>query len=322
MSNLNLRLYAELFYGLYIPKLNNYLSDSIDKDSFISSFKSGTLKYRDISTKSQINLFPNLFLNFINIEVPDENNHLIIDIKDLKIILFLQEISDKDALELIINDKKNLREKFIENIFNKITNKSTNNNFLGGIIVESIANKILNGFDLNIQNLELIIKFQNFELMINIDKIEFIHKEISSKIAFKEIKISLTDITINEKVDFTNIENINISLDFNENNSNLSTNSKAEINNFKFIFNTKVIEALFEMNNIFINIEQKKFDLIVKKLIQFHRPKIKYKNSYKIIMAICNSISYKIKKIILFRKKNKFRYFKFCSIKIVKKRSK
>ena len=76
------------------------------------------------------------------------------------------------------------------------------------------------------------------------------------------------------------------------------------------------------MNNIFINIEQKKFDLIVKKLIQFHRPKIKYKNSYKIIMAICNSISYKIKKIILFRKKNKFRYFKFCSIKIVKKRSK
>ena len=252
MSNLNLRLYAELFYGLYIPKLNNYLSDSIDKDSFISSFKSGTLKYSDISTKSQINLFPNLFLNFINNEVPDENNHLIIDIKDLKIILFLQEISDKDALELIINDKKNLREKFIENIFSKITNKSTNNNFLGGIIVESIANKILNGFDLNIQNLELIIKFQNFELMINIDKIEFIHKEISSKIAFKEIKISLTDITTNEKVDFTNIENINISLDFNENNSNLSTNSKAEINNFKFIFNTKVIEALFEMNNIFI----------------------------------------------------------------------
>ena len=174
MSNLNLRLYADQFYGLYIPKLNNYLTQSIDKDFFITSFKSGLLNCKDISTKSQINFSPNLILQFIkmnslNIEIPDENSHLVVNINNLKIRLLLHEISEKEILELIIKEKKLLKEKFIENIFNKITNNSSKNNFLGGIIVESIANKILNGFNLIINNLELILKFNNFEFVVNID---------------------------------------------------------------------------------------------------------------------------------------------------------
>ena len=80
MSNLNLRLYADQFYGLYIPKLNKYLTKSIDKDFFITSFKSGILNCNDISTKSEINFSPNLILQFIkinslNIEIPDENRY-------------------------------------------------------------------------------------------------------------------------------------------------------------------------------------------------------------------------------------------------------
>ena len=83
-----------------------------------------------------------------------------------------------DILELIIKDKKLLKEKFIENIFNKITNNSSKNNFLGGIIVESIANKIINGFNLIIKNLELILQFNNFEFIVSIDNIEINHIQI------------------------------------------------------------------------------------------------------------------------------------------------
>ena len=114
MSNLNLRIYADQFYGLYIPKLNNYISQQIDKDSFISSFKSGFLTYNNITTKTKINLNPTIILesvniNTINIKIPDEKTDLIIDTENFKINLLLSEINDNDLQELIIKEKNELK---------------------------------------------------------------------------------------------------------------------------------------------------------------------------------------------------------------------
>ena len=328
MSNLNLRLYADQFYGLYIPKLNKYLTKSIDKDFFITSFKSGILNCNDISTKSEINFSPNLILQFIkinslNIEIPDENRNLIINVNNLKIQLLLQEINEKDILELIIKDKKLLKEKFIENIFNKITNNSSKNNFLGGIIVESIANKILNGFNLIVKNLELILQFNNFEFIVSIDNIEINHKEIISNLIFKKVNFYLMDIANNEKTNFLNISDINISIDFKENNdnnrNNYLTKAKVEINNFIIILDVKIINSLFDMINIFLNTKQKKFDLLVKKLIYFHRPKIKDKNYYKLLWLYAIKSVIKLRKLYCFGKKENLEISNFAQYKLLQK---
>ena len=250
MSNLNLRIYAEQFYGLYIPKLNNYIFQQIDKDSFISSFKSGFLTYNNITTKTKINLNPTIILesvniNTINIKIPDEKTDLIIDTENIKINLLLSEINDNDLQELIIKEKNELKEKFIENIFNKITNKSKNN-FFGGIL-NGIINKVLSGLHVIMKNVELNIKFKNFIFIINFGNIEFNLKDIISNIIFKDIKISYKDIENKGEENIINQTEINMSIDFKDeenNNGNITKNSftkfKIGINNIKFNLSVKI----------------------------------------------------------------------------------
>ena len=329
MSNLNLRLYAEQFYGLYIPKLNNYLSQSIEKEFFISSFKSGFLSCKSISTKSQIQLSPILFLNSINInslemKIPDENGQLIIDVEGLKINFLFQEISEKNLIELIIKDKKNLREKFIENIFNKITNNSVKNNFFGGVVFESIANKILSGLIFNIKNVEINIKYKNFEFIFNIGNIKLDHQDIISKIDLKEIKLSLKNIKNGQKENIINKCDINIGLDFKESEEkddnkekNYFTQLKIEINNIFFNLSTNIINAIFEFTNLFKIIEQKKIDLRRQKLIQFHKPKIKDKNYFKFLWIYAIKSVIKLRKYFVFDKTNALEICNFAQQKIL-----
>ena len=87
MSNINLRLYADQVYGLSSSFLNEYISPSIEKDSFISKFKEGLIKLENIVMKKEIIihktlLINSLLLNSLELNVPDENSHLIINIDD------------------------------------------------------------------------------------------------------------------------------------------------------------------------------------------------------------------------------------------------
>ena len=220
MSNLNLRIYAEQFYGLYIPKLNNYLSQSIEKDLFISSFKSGILNYKNISTKSAIQLNPTLVLNSISInsldiKVPDEKSDLIVDIDELKSNIVFSEISEKNLVEIIINEKKFLKEKFIESIFNKVTNKAKNS-FFGGIIFESISNKILSGMVINIKNFELYLKFRNDDFIVNIRNIYFNIRDKIVNARIKELEFFFKIQKNKEQINIFSGNDINISINFEE----------------------------------------------------------------------------------------------------------
>jgi len=278
MSNLNLRLYAEQFYGLYIPKLNNYISKILEKDSFISSFKSGFLNYKDISTKSQIKFSPPLILNSIKInsldvKIPDEKEDLIINIEGLKGNIQLSEMSENDLKEIIIKDKKELKDKFIENIFNKIT-KRTKKNLFGGIIFQSIGNKILSGLVISIKNFELIVEFQSEKFIISIENVEFKLKDKILNTGFKELKIILKEGKNDIKENIIFLSNINISTDFidyeegNKNNKKMNCFSKFKIgiNNTQINLGTKIINIAFEVINIFKYFEQKEIDLRRKKL--------------------------------------------------------
>ena len=328
MSNLNLRIYADQFYGLYIPKLNNYISQQIDKDSFISSFKSGFLTYNNITTKTKINLNPTIILesvniNTINIKIPDEKTDLIIDTENIKINLLLSEINDNDLQELIIKEKNELKEKFIENIFNKITNKSKNN-FFGGIL-NGIINKVLSGLHVIMKNVELNIKFKNFIFIINFGNIEFNLKDIISNIIFKDIKISYKDIENKGEENIINQTEINMSIDFKDeeenNNGNITKNSftkfKIGINNIKFNLSVKIINAIFDVIKLLDGLGKNKFEFRIKKLIQFHKPKNKDKNYYKLLWQYSIRAVIKLRKFVCFDNNNILEISNFIQNKLL-----
>ena len=128
MSNINLRLYGEQVYGLSSTFLNEYISPTLDKDNFISMFKNGSLKYENINTKKEIALHPVIFMNklilsYLEVNIPDENGNLNIKIKGVKSTLLLSEISENVYQDMIIAQKNDLKERFIKDLFNKITKK-------------------------------------------------------------------------------------------------------------------------------------------------------------------------------------------------------
>ena len=134
-----MRLYAEQIYGLSSSFLNEYIFPSIEKENFISMFKNGLIQYDKINTKKEIKIYysismSNILLNSLEVNIPDENSHLIINIKGFKSNLLLSKISENDLEEIMILQKKNLKEKFIKDLFNKITNKTESSSFIEGLI--------------------------------------------------------------------------------------------------------------------------------------------------------------------------------------------
>ena len=324
MSNINLRLYADQFYGLYIPLINNYLSNSIEKELFISSFKSGIINFNDISTNNKIEISKNLFIdsikiNALEIKIPDEKEELFINIENLKGNALICEINEKTLNELIIKEKNDLKEQFINNIFNMIKNNNlAKNDFFGDIIFDSIGNKIISGLNINIKNFEFIIKFFNCQFIVKIEKIEFSLKDIICNINLHGIKLLFRDIENN--IEENVIKNCDIQISINCKNSEINmTELKVNINNIQINLNMNMLHALFEIINVFQNIEQKKLELRNKKLIQFHKPKIKDKNYYKLLWLYAIKSVIKLRKYICFDNFNIFEISNFTQNKIINK---
>ena len=173
MSNINLRLYADQVYGLSSTFFNEYLTQSIEKEDFISTFQNGLVKFQNIATKKELIIHPtisisNLMLNSLEVNVPDENGNLVIDIEGLKSSTLLSEINENDLKDIIIAKRKKLKEKFIKDIFNKITKKSESSSFIEGLI-ENIIQKVINGLKIKIKNIDISVKFDKTEFVIKMD---------------------------------------------------------------------------------------------------------------------------------------------------------
>ena len=67
MTSINFRLYGDQIYGLTQKYLTEYISPEIIKEDFTTQFKSGKLSYENISTKKQIQINPQIFLDELNI---------------------------------------------------------------------------------------------------------------------------------------------------------------------------------------------------------------------------------------------------------------
>ena len=312
MTSINFRLYGDQIYGLTQKYLTEYISPEIIKEDFTTQFKSGKLSYENISTKKQIEIKPQISLNELNIEkidinIPNETDNLSINLNNVKAIINLFEINNDDIEKILIEERKGLIDKFMAFVIKQIEKKESSKSFIEGLI-ENFVNRAINGLSLDLNNIELILKYKNHILSFVIEKINYDEdngiklnnisllfgedlnkKEIINKFSINiEInpKEKKENINIEENKEENNLELINekIKENNNENNENKESNNvKNEENkrniiniamsNFEFELNQSIFYSINDILDLFNNTEYQKLFLRYKKLIQFHRPK-------------------------------------------------
>ena len=302
-----MRLYGDQIYGLSSLFLNKYISPQIQKESFISMFKNGLVKYENINSKEEISIHPstkisNLLLNLLEINVPDEKGNLIINIKSLKSDIYLSEINEDNLEEIMINERKKLKEQFIKDMFYKITKKEQSNSFMDGFI-ENMITKIINGLKININDIDLLVKFKNSEFKININNLFLSIENNELNIDIKNFSVFFkNDINIKE-MDLITKLNINIKLTIKENSDNNESFCDLKLNFNDLIFNLDInaLKSLADVINLFRGIKHEKIFLRYKKLIYFNRPKLENnKKNYKLLWLYAINTVIKLRKFVCF----------------------
>ena len=334
MSNINLRLYADQVYGLSSSFLNKYLSPSIQKENFIDMFKNGSVKLEKINTKKTISIHPtisinDLFLGSLEVNVPDENTNLVINIQGLKSTLILSEIKEQDLEQIMISQRKKMKEKFIKNIFNKITKKNEGSSFIEGLI-ENVIKKIIKGLKISFKDIEILVKFEKVSFTVKINNLDLLIENKELKINFNGFSISYKHSDLNgiepieEDVIFKFDIMLNLIIYDEESNEKDGAKKpfcelKMETKNIKINLSRKVVKSVFDIINIFRDIKYNKLYYRFKKLIQFHRPKINEKNkNYKLLWQYAIRSIIKLKKFASFDDYNIFNLLNSTQKKIIK----
>ena len=345
--SINLRIYADQIYGFTQSYMKEYISPEIVKEEFINNFKSGQLNYETISTKKSIRVNPQVNLEELNIQnleikIPNETENLSLFIGKLKGIIDLQEIKDEEIENIIINERKNLIEGFINFVIKKIEKKGESKTFIEGLI-ETFVNRAINGLVIDLNNIELMINFKKYIICFDIEK--FLYSE-EKGIQMNNFSISLMEEEIKKEVlkKFSlNIE-LKMKQDKKEENkegnnvndikeeNNIENNNKEEvidnrnilnitIKNIEFEINQDIIYAFNDIYDLFNTTEYKKIFLRYKKLIQFHKPKINEDkhNNYISLWYYAIKTVIKLQKYIGRKKHHIFDLIESSQIKIIKK---
>ena len=308
--SINLRIYADQIYGFTQSYMKEYISPDIIKEDFINNFKSGKLNYETISTKKKIRINPQIELSELNIQnleinIPNETENLSLTFGKLKVLLDLNEINDDEIENIILLERKNLIEGFMNFVIKQIEKKEESKSFIEGL-VETFVNRAINGLKIDLNNIEINIKYKNHLICFDIEKIYYCEEE-----GIKMNNFSISLIEDGNKKDILKKFSMNIELKLKSENidkkdENKEENNKAEneekniennkkeeiikenknklnisITNIEFDINQKVIYALNDIFDLFNTTQYKKIFLRYKKLIQFHKPnKNEDKNIY------------------------------------------
>ena len=164
MANINLRLYGEQIYPMLSKYLLGYISPELKKEEFLEKYKNGSIEMNDISLKEGFNLQPQITIEQASIgelklNIPNETENFSIFLNNMKCSLVIKSISEEEIKTKLIEDKKKLINEFIAYSIAKIEKKD-GPSFLDGII-QNFVNKIINGIEIEIKNLELRIKLAN-----------------------------------------------------------------------------------------------------------------------------------------------------------------
>ena len=280
MSKFNFRLYGEQIYGLVSGYFKEYVSPEINKDQFSKMYKEGKLKYVNISTIKKFNIHPQISINYlcmknISLDIPDENENLKINLKDIICEISVNNISENQIKETLIKERKNLIDSFINICFNKIIKKEASKSFLEDL-VEKLIIQALNDLNITINKLYLNIKYMNSEFIFTINDFILDEKE---KIIFNKISLSYKE-NSNEYIVIPNFD-INIFFKNNTLSNNNSVNLlQMNMSYFSFKLNQKIYFGIINLLNCFSESYYKKIYFKYKTLIQFHRIK-NNKNSKK-----------------------------------------
>ncbi len=198
MSNINLRVYGNMIYGIISKNLIEYIEPEINKDEFNEMFKKGELNLDNLKLKNGKN-FPidfEFILNFFSCEklrvmIPDENSNLEIYITNVKISINLVELNYDNLEEVLISQIKSFTENYINYAVQKVQNKDNSPSMIEATLQNIILKIINNGFMFKIENIEISLKFNDIILIFSIGSILYNHE--------KEIKIDTINLLLKEK---------------------------------------------------------------------------------------------------------------------------
>ena len=301
MSNINLRLYGDQIYPNIEKYLSQYISPDIPKEEFLSSYKNGLLQIKSLKLKEKIQISPQILIEEASIEeiklhIPNETENLCIEINNMACFLSISELNEDEIEKILIKERKNIIDEFIKYAINKIEKKDGPSFFDN--IIKSVIEKIINGYKINIYNIELKIRAinrNNIFFVFNTENADFIcdkginiknmnltyHEDLIKKIIFEKFNFNMDLIYANEEQKINNKINIFIS------------DIKLQLNQ-NIYFEVKNIIDIFEEANY------KKIYLLYKKLIQYERPKDNEegKKNYKLLWNYAINTVKKLQKYV------------------------
>ena len=274
MTNINLRLYGEQLYPNISKYLSKYISPEIKKEDFVSMYKEGLVKVKDVDLKEEISINPQIKIKTssigeLNLNIPNETENFMIQLNNMKTLLIISDIKEEEVESILLDNKKQLIENFISYAVKKIEKKDSKS-FLDNLI-KNVMNKILNGLTIEIKNLELKAqlndqKNKNFTFLI-----EDINYSEQYGVKIKNISLlyeeDLMKLKVIDKFDF-NIEIIKA-----KDNEQEKNKINISISDFKFELDRNIYFEFFKFFSVLEEAEYKKIYLKYKDLIQFHRPK-------------------------------------------------
>ena len=319
MSNINLRLYGEQIYPTLSKYLSSYISPEIQKEDFLEKYKNGSVEINDISLKEKLSLQPQInieqaSIGELKLHIPNETENFSIFLNNMKCSLILSDIKEDEIKSKLIEEKKKLINDFITYSIGKIEKKD-GTSFLDGII-QNFVDKIINGIEIEIKNLELRIKTdnKNGSFLFLIEEINYSDEK---GIKIKNIAViyekELIKINVIYKFDFI-VDIIHSNEEQKQNKLNLV------ISDFKFEINKNIYFEFLNLFNIFDYADYKKIYLKYKNLILYHKPSyIEGKKDYKSLWYYAIKTVIKLQKYIKYKKPEIFDLLYSSQIKIIKK---
>ena len=274
MSSINFRLYGDQIYGLAISKIKDFISPLIEKEKFNEMYKEGQVKYEFIYSKKKISVHPQITINNLSIQklflnIPNETENFNMNLSGLKTTVELFDISENEIEKLIIEKRKTLVEKFIEYAVKKIESKESSKSFIEGLI-ENLINRAINGLKIELNKIELRIKYKYNIFVILIDNASYSDEK---GLHLKNIEIfDENEEIMKKKYHILNKFNIEAEIKKAEDESG-NNQLNVKMNNFQFTLSKPIIKAFNEIFNLIDNTKYKYLYVRNKKLIQYYKPK-------------------------------------------------
>ena len=181
MSTINFRLYGEQLFGFTNKYLTEYITPDIEKEEFLTTFKNGLVTLNEVKSKKSIIFSPQMTLEKfsmgeLKLTIPDETGNFAITSNDIKLEISLNNIKDEDIEKILISEKKNLIENFMDYAIKKIEKKDNESSFIGNLM-QSLVNRALDDLMVELNKLELKVKFESKCIIFKIDKINYSEKD-------------------------------------------------------------------------------------------------------------------------------------------------